>query len=173
MATLDLGKIKFTWKSAYSGATAYEKDDVVSSNGNAYICKLASTGNLPTNTTYWDVMVQGMNVLTTLGDLATNNGSAVVRFGIGSSGQVLTASASGLSWAPPSGYEGSSFLVGTLPWTHAPSLVGTGNETWLGSPAGNNLSIKAGMPNPGLRGQTWQNRSYRGAARNAALNNKH
>ena len=29
------------------------------------------------------------------------------------------------------------------------------------------------MPNPGLRGQTWQNRSYRGAARNAALNNKH
>ena len=79
MATLDLGKIKFTWKSAYSGATAYEKDDVVSYNGNAYICKLASTGNLPTNTTYWDVMVQGMNVLTTLGDLATNNGSAVVR----------------------------------------------------------------------------------------------
>ena len=91
MATLDLGKIKFTWKSAYSGATAYEKDDVVSYNGNSYVCKLATTaGTLPTNTTYWDVMAQGAGLATTLGDLITHNGTAAVRFGIGAAGQVLS-----------------------------------------------------------------------------------
>jgi hypothetical protein len=33
-------------------------DDAVSYNGSSYICKLASTGNLPTNTTYWDILAQ-------------------------------------------------------------------------------------------------------------------
>jgi hypothetical protein len=33
-------------------------DDAVSYNGSSYICKLASTGNLPTNTTYWDLLAQ-------------------------------------------------------------------------------------------------------------------
>ena len=52
MATVNLGSIKFKWKGTYSGATAYTVDDVVEYNGSSYICKLASTGNLPTNTTY-------------------------------------------------------------------------------------------------------------------------
>ena len=156
MATLDLGKIRFTWKSAYSGATAYEKDDVVSYNGNAYVCKLASTGNVPTNTTYWDLMVQGMNVLTTLGDLATHNGTTTVRFGIGSNGQVLTASAAGLSWAPPSGFQGNTVYVNTTrPWRAAPNLIGTGNEPWLGDPVAGNLRIASGLPNPRCGPRTW------------------
>jgi hypothetical protein len=33
-------------------------DDAVSYNGSSYICKLASTGNLPTNTTYWDTLAE-------------------------------------------------------------------------------------------------------------------
>ena len=56
MATLNLGNIKFNWKGAYAGGTAYVVDDVVSYSGSSYICKLASTGNLPTNGTYWDQM---------------------------------------------------------------------------------------------------------------------
>jgi hypothetical protein len=44
------------WLGAYAGGTAYIVDDAVSYNGSSYICKLASTGNLPTNTTYWDVL---------------------------------------------------------------------------------------------------------------------
>jgi len=151
MATLDLGKIKFTWKGAYSAATAYEKDDVVSYLGNAYVNKLASTGNVPTNTTYWDLMVQGLSVLTTLGDLATHNGTSTIRFGIGSNGQVLTASAAGLQWAAPSGFQGNSIYVNTTrPQVAGPNLVGTGNEPWLGVPTGNNLRIASGMPNPRL-----------------------
>lgn len=153
MATLDLGKIKFTWKNNYSGATAYEKDDVVRYNESVYVCKLASTGNLPTNTTYWDLMMQGVNILTTLGDLVTHNGTTPIRFGIGASGQVLTASGSGISWAAPAGFVGNSILVNTYKtqYSHAPAnLIGTGNEPWLGEAAGNNLRIASGLLNPRL-----------------------
>ena len=153
MATLDLGKIKFTWKNNYSGATAYEKDDVVKYNESVYICKLASTGNLPTNTTYWDLMMQGVNILTTLGDLVTHNGTAPIRFGIGPSGQVLTATASGLAWSAPSGFVGNTVLVNQYKtqYAHAPKdLIGTGNEPWLGEAGGNNLRIASGLLNPRL-----------------------
>lgn len=37
----------------YSGATAYVVDDSVVYNGLIYTCILDSTGNLPTNITYW------------------------------------------------------------------------------------------------------------------------
>jgi len=46
----------FIWRGAYNGATAYVANDVVSYNNSTYICILASTGNLPTNTTYWSLM---------------------------------------------------------------------------------------------------------------------
>jgi len=40
MAILDLGKIKLLWRGAWASGTAYEKDDVVYSNGSVWICKL-------------------------------------------------------------------------------------------------------------------------------------
>ena len=46
------------WRGAYSAGTAYVVDDVVSYNGSSYICILASTGNLPTNATYWSLVAQ-------------------------------------------------------------------------------------------------------------------
>ena len=156
MATLDLGKIKFTWRGAYSGATAYEKDDVVSySDSSVYICKLTppAVGTVPTNTTYWDVMVQGVNILTTLGDLATHNGTIPIRFGIGTSGQVLTANSGAISWAAQTGWQGNVAYVNTVrPWRVLSGTIGTGNEPWLGdaSAGGNNLRIASGLPNPRL-----------------------
>jgi len=110
MATVNLGSIKFNWQGAYAGGTAYAVDDVVSYNGSSYICKLASTGNLPTNTTYWDQMSSaGTNgtdgtdlttTLTTQGDLVYYNGSALARLGAGTSGQVLQTNGTGAnpSW---------------------------------------------------------------------------
>lgn len=44
------------WQGVYDGGTAYVVDDGVSYNGGSYICILASTGNVPTNTTYWEVL---------------------------------------------------------------------------------------------------------------------
>ena len=61
MATINLGNLTFTHKGDYDGSTAYVKNDVVyySTNGNAYIAKQATTGNVPTNATYWNQFAQG------------------------------------------------------------------------------------------------------------------
>ena len=99
MATLNLGNIKLNWKGAYAGGTAYVIDDVVSYSGSSYICKLASTGNLPTNGTYWDQMSAAgtdlTSTLTTQGDVLIRDGSGLARLGYGTSGKVLTTKGSG------------------------------------------------------------------------------
>jgi hypothetical protein len=107
MATVNLGSIKFKWKGTYSGATAYTVDDVVEYNGSSYICILASTGNLPTNATYFEQMSSaGTNgtdltsTLTTQGDILYRDGSGLVRLGAGTSGQALLTGGAGAnpSW---------------------------------------------------------------------------
>jgi hypothetical protein len=105
MATVNLGRIKFVWQGAYNGATAYVADDVVSYNGSSYICILASTGNLPTNTTYWNQMssagTNGTNgtdlttTLTTQGDIVYRDASGLQRLGAGTSGQFLKTNGTG------------------------------------------------------------------------------
>lgn len=57
-ATGATGPEGLRWLGAYAGGTSYIVDDAVSYNGSSYICKLASTGNVPTNTTYWDVLAE-------------------------------------------------------------------------------------------------------------------
>ena len=109
MATLNLGNIKFNWKGAYAGGTAYVVDDVVSYSGSSYICKLASTGNLPTDGTYWDQMSSAgtdlTTTLTTQGDILYRDGSGLQRLAAGTAGQVLQTGGSGanVSWADSSG----------------------------------------------------------------------
>jgi len=44
------------WRGAYNPATAYVPNDAVYYNGSSYVCILASTGNLPTNVTYWNTL---------------------------------------------------------------------------------------------------------------------
>jgi len=106
MATVNLGRIKFVWQGAYNGATAYVADDVVSYNGSSYICILASTGNLPTNATYWSLMAQSGTDITSIaglaqGDVLYYNGTSWVRLGAGTSGQYLKTNGTGAnpSWS--------------------------------------------------------------------------
>ena len=125
MATINLGNIKFNWQGAYAGGTAYAVDDVVSYNGSSYICKLASTGNLPTNTTYWDQMssagTNGTNgtdlttTLTTQGDLVYRDGSGLQRLGIGSAGQALkvNSGATAIEWGSAGGLVETGFVLAT------------------------------------------------------------
>jgi hypothetical protein len=118
MATINLGSIKFKWQGAYAGGTAYTVDDVVSYQGSSYICIQASTGNLPTNATYWEQMssagTNGTNgtdlttTLTTQGDLVYYNGSALARLGAGTSGQVLQTNGTGAN--PSWGSVSSDFV---------------------------------------------------------------
>ena len=121
MATVNLGLIKFRWQGAYAGGTAYVKDDVVSYNGSSYVCILASTGNLPTNTTYWNVMSQAGTDITSLsglaqGDILYYNGTDWVRLGAGTSGQVLQTNGTGAnpSWVDASGGAFAQFQYRTV-----------------------------------------------------------
>lgn len=107
MATVNIGSLKFNWKGAYNGSTAYAVDDVTEYNGSSYICILASTGNLPTNTTYFQPMAtkgtDGTDVgttLTTQGDILYRDGSGLQRLAAGTSGQLLQTGGAGAnpSW---------------------------------------------------------------------------
>jgi hypothetical protein len=62
---IDLGKLRFHWADSFNSGTEYELNDVVKYGGNAYVYTnaVATTGNLPTNTTYWKTMVEGINFL--------------------------------------------------------------------------------------------------------------
>lgn len=53
----DQGDRGLTWKGEYNDVTPYVKDDVVHYAGSVYIAKQATTGNIPTNKTYWDLFV--------------------------------------------------------------------------------------------------------------------
>jgi len=114
MATINIGSIKFKWQGAYNGATAYTVDDVVSYNGSSYICIANSTGNLPTDTSYFEQMSSkgdtGANgtdfgtILTTQGDLVYRDGSGIQRLGAGTAGQLLQTGGAGAnpSWVSTS-----------------------------------------------------------------------
>lgn len=71
--TYDVGRVSFLMKGAWSIATAYEKLDAVTDNGNLYIAKQdVPAGTAITNTTYWVLAV-------TKGDQgATGNGIASI-----------------------------------------------------------------------------------------------
>ena len=118
MATVNLGSIKFKWKGTYSGATAYTIDDVVEYNGSSYICISNSTGNLPTNATYFEQMSSaGTNgtdgtdlttTLTTQGDIVYRDASGLARLPAGSANQVLQSGGAGAN--PSWGTVSSDFV---------------------------------------------------------------
>ena len=59
---IDLGKLRFLWRGAYSAGSSYELNDVVAYGGNSYVYinTLATSGNLPDNATYWSQMSDGL-----------------------------------------------------------------------------------------------------------------
>ncbi len=61
--------------SEYDGATAYAIDDLVTYSGNLYRATAATTGNLPTDTAYWDLLGE----YSSLGDAVANNAAAITQ----------------------------------------------------------------------------------------------
>ena len=51
---------------AYSNSTTYSVGDVVTYNGLSYICKQTSTGNSPTDTSYWQLIYDDQLKFTTV-----------------------------------------------------------------------------------------------------------
>ena len=58
---IDLGKLRFSYSGLYNGSTEYNTNDVVKYGGNlyVYINTTADSGNLPTDTSYWSLMIEG------------------------------------------------------------------------------------------------------------------
>jgi len=139
MATINLGAIKFNWKGAYSGATAYVVDDVVESSGSSYICIAATTGNAPPNASYWEQMSSaGTNgtdgtdlttTLTTQGDLVYRDGSGLQRLGAGTSGQVLQTNGTGAN--PSWGTVSSDYVkINSGSFSNVSSVELDGTSVW-------------------------------------------
>lgn len=63
MTTIDLGKLRFHFAGQWSAATTYEANDVVKYGGNVYVYvhPLSVAGTLPTDTTHWALMVEGIS----------------------------------------------------------------------------------------------------------------
>ena len=85
MATINIANLSFTHKGDYDGSTAYVKNDVVyyATNGNAYIAKQGTTGNVPTNGTYWSQFAAGSGGIWNAG------------LSLGSAGQAVKVNSSG------------------------------------------------------------------------------
>lgn len=55
------GRVLLIFKGDYESATTYKPMDVVIYGVNSYVCLLESTGNVPTNTTYWQTLAKGIS----------------------------------------------------------------------------------------------------------------
>ena len=165
MATVDLGKIKFTWRGAFSTSNTYEADDVVSHSGSSWVyvnttSKTGTNAGAPssTNTTHWNVMAQGTGTLTTSGDLLTHNGSVEQRVPIGSTGQILKASGTSITWSNSDAFYQVDVLGSNVP-LYANTFKATtdegtdGKRPWLAEYNGKSGASADwipydGMPNP-------------------------
>ncbi len=100
MATIDIGKIKPVFKGTYDNSTAYVLDDIVYYNGSSYVAKTSTTGNLPTDTTKWNIYASGSGGIwsSTLGIgtagqvVKVNSGGTALEFGTDAGGSVLAVS---------------------------------------------------------------------------------
>lgn len=98
MFEVDLGKIRFEWKGAWSATTDYEINDVVSISGSTYVAVATSTGISPIDAVsgvappVWSTMALGSDLgslAASPGDLFYYNGTEFKRLAAGGSGQVL------------------------------------------------------------------------------------
>ena len=223
MATLNLGKIRFNWRSTFSASTVYSKNDAVSYNGSTwiaiidqsapaydatvqyslndlvtdggnvfrYINATASIGtattvtthweaNNPTtsNTTFWDLVAQGTNILTTQGDILTHDGSNAIRLARGNSGDILTVSGSDLTFSPLDALQGRKCLLPNYDQvvyhTAATTYGASGSRAWLADYA-NNWIPESGIPNPRMGPLMFQEgeTGYGGYRGYAYLNQNH
>lgn len=67
---ISAGRVLIIPKGEYNAATAYSMLDLVSYNGSSYIAKQSTTGNLPTNPTYWQLSAYGGSAANIAGNFA-------------------------------------------------------------------------------------------------------
>ena len=111
MATIiDLGKLRFHFAGTYDAATEYELNDIVKYGGNVYVFSnvVKATGQTPTNTAYWTLMVEGFK-FRNIWDSATQYR---VADGVTYGGKVYIAIADSQGQSPPAATYWSQFADG-------------------------------------------------------------
>ena len=143
MATIDVGKIKFTWRSAFSTSNTYEKDDVVEHSGSSWVYvnatnKTGSAAGAPSssNSSHWELMAEGGLPTTTDGDIIVRHSGSNVRLPIGTQGQaLLVQDSSTVGYGEVGGFNGYRPLTSNLPDyanVNGSNVYGTdGSRPWL------------------------------------------
>ena len=123
------------WKGAWSGATTYVINDMVSSSGSTYIAIAPSLNHAPPNATYWNLVAQagaGIGTVTSIvagtgltGGTITGSGTIALSAPVSiANGGTNATSASGTALDNITGFASTGFLKRT----------GTGTYTFLADP---------------------------------------
>jgi hypothetical protein len=104
-------------KDTYVGATAYTIGDIVTYNGSSYACRANTTGNLPTNVTYWALLAEKGDTGATgaTGTAATATAGTTTTGAPGTSASVTnvgTTAAAVFNFTIPQGATGATGPVG-------------------------------------------------------------
>jgi hypothetical protein len=107
---IDLGKLRFNFAGDWSNSVLYEINDIVKYGGNVYVYTygLKTSGNLPTNTTFWQVMVEGIKFKGVYSGVTAYK----VGDGVAHGGKVYIAVADTTGNTPPNGAFWSQFADG-------------------------------------------------------------
>jgi len=107
---IDLGKLRFYFAGVYNPSTTYEVNDVVKYGGNVYIyiSVISTSGNEPTDTAYWSLMLEGLNFLGQYIDGTPYK----IGDGVAHGGTVYIAIQDSTSITPPNGAYWSTFVDG-------------------------------------------------------------
>lgn len=76
---ISAGRVLLMPKGEYNAATTYELLDLVSYQNSSYIAKGTTTGNLPTDSTYWQLSAYGGNIANLTGNFAEIEASTVAQ----------------------------------------------------------------------------------------------
>ena len=100
ITSINLGKIKFNWRGAWTLGADYVKDDVVRYSGSSYVCVTGHTSatSWAANSSKFELMAEGTTPTTTEGDIIVRGATADERLAIGDEGQVLTVESGNPVW---------------------------------------------------------------------------
>ena len=109
---ISAGRVLLMPKGEYSPTTPYTLLDSVSYQGSSYVAMGSTTGNLPTNTTYWQLLASGGDVANIAGNFADieSTATATVKHEIG---DIFVDKDSKFVEATATIYVGDTIAIGT------------------------------------------------------------
>ena len=158
MATIDIGKIKPVFKGTYDNSTAYVLDDIVYYNGSSYVAKTSTTGNLPTDTTKWNVLASGSGGIW---DSTLSLGSAGQVVKVNSGGNALEFGAGATSDFVKLQSGGSNTPVSELIFDNLDVSTYTAFKfIWNGVPSADGNHFRMNIRTGGASGSTYTSTKY-------------